>query len=233
VADQYWTWGWTEEASAGARLKPMPDPRRVSSPAPRGAGAQETLLLGTSLPRYPYSAGFDRMPLWHRFYDYLKQRERFVGLLPQWVRDAMSLQINAPDFGWGHKERMKARFPGVRFEGKPWQERLDGFKLVVIDHPLQSPLQALSSNVPTLLFWDPNLWPSRPAAKPALEALRVGGMLHDTVEAAAAQAAWILKDPMKWWRSENVQQSRAEFCKIYAKSDPNWAKLWIKAAQEI
>jgi len=121
----------------------------------------------------------------------------------------------------------------VRFEDAPWTERLDRFRLIVVDNPRRSPAQALALNIPTIWFWNPAMWKSRPIAAAALDALRRGGILHDDPESAAAKTAEALKDPAAWWRAGSIQQARAEFIRYFAKNDPGWAGLWIKAAQEI
>lgn len=233
VADEYWTWGWDEPNAGGASLKPMPHPAFLPRPLKSKAKpGDETALVCASLPRYPYVAGFDHMPLWHRFYDYLKERERFVAALPQWARDTLNVHLADADLGWGHKQRLAARFPTLRFETAPWAKRLDHIKLLVIDNPGGS-AESLSLNVPTVLFWDPALWKSRACAASLLNSLKRCGILHDDPEAAAAKTALALRDPLSWWQSAPVQQARAEFCRLYARSDPDWAKLWIKAAQEL
>ena len=36
----------------------------------------------------------------------------------------------------------------------------------------------------------------------------------------------IWKDPMDWWRKEEVIKSRKKFCKSFALSKKNWRKVW-------
>ncbi|MBI3553492.1 MAG: hypothetical protein HY077_13435 [Elusimicrobia bacterium] len=233
VADEYWTPGWEEKGAPGAPLKPMPHPGFLPKPSnPKAKPGDETALVCYSLPRYPYVWGFDHGPVWHRFYDYLRQRERFVAALPQWARDTLNIHVEQADMGWGHKERLARSFPMLRYETEPWTGRLERIKLLVLDNP-ESAAKALALNLPTVLFWDPELWRTRASLSSMLNAFKRCGILHDGPDAAAAKTALVLKDPLSWWRGAELQQTRADFCRLYARSDPDWANLWIKAAQEM
>jgi putative transferase (TIGR04331 family) len=233
IADEHWTWGWTAAAPAGARSRPMPNPRLWRSPNGRAHAGTDLAYVGTSFARYPYLFFLALMPASHRFTDYLKWRDDFIAALPAAALDRLNVHLYNLDLGWGHREHLSERFPGLRFETTPWTRRLDHIGLLIIDHPITSLHEALGRDVPTILFWDPALWNMRAAARPAFDALRRAGILYDTPEAAAAKAAQVIADPTAWWAGAEVQSARAKFCAAYALGAPDWAQRWSKAAQEL
>lgn len=235
IADEYWTWGWTEPSSAAApaRVRPLPNPR-LSRPAVRRPG-DGWLLVTHAIPRFGYTFYFCNVPVWPRYPDYLAQRERFVAALPDAERARMSVRLPVEDFGWDMSARLELRWPGLGFEAarEPLPERIARARLVVVDHPQTSWLECLASGVPTLLFWDPVLWRMRPSALGVFDDLRKAGILCDTPEEGARRAAEVLKDPEAWWDGAEVQGAVARFRAGWARSSPDWAAQWAAAAKEL
>lgn len=227
VADEYWTWGWKDERG-GAALKPLPMPRLSSLRRHPPASGGDLLLVCNSMPRYPYSYYFANVPVWHRFERHLEERRRFVERLPQALRQRLRVRLAKDDFGWGQRRRLEARCPGLGFdeENIPWPKRLESIRLAVIDQPQSTYLESLAADVPTVLFWTPELWNMRAEALPAFELLRRAGILYNDPESAAEQVASVWGDPASWWAREEVQSARREFCARFALADPNWERAW-------
>ncbi|MBI4375865.1 MAG: hypothetical protein HY549_05380 [Elusimicrobia bacterium] len=227
IADEYWTWGWSDESAGGARLKPMPHPRVSRRPVARRSTG-DWVLAGHAAPRYPYSFYFMNMPVWHRYMDYIRGQHRFIAALPERARRTLQVRLPGEDFGWELRRRLKDLFPALSLDpgAIPWEKRLRGLKLVVVDNPQTTYLEALSANLPTVLFWDPALWQMRDSALPWLDELRQTGILHDDAEAAAAHVGRIFDNPWSWWSASAVQEARRRFCGRYAGGRPDWHKIW-------
>lgn len=229
VADQYWTWGWSDGAK---NLRPMPNPRLWRPRPAKPETGRELALICCSLPRYPYFFYFANMPVSHRFEEYLAERERFIAALPETARRALNVHLYPLDLGWDDRGRLAERFPGLRFEASPWSRRLSSIGLLIVDHPQTSLFEGLALDVPTLAFWNPVLWRNRPEAQEALDDLRGAGILQDGPQAAAAKAAAIASDPRSWWDEAGVRQARERFRRRFALGNPEWPRLWAAAAEE-
>lgn len=232
IADHYWTWGWTEPSSPGqpARVAPIPH-GRLSRGARRG-GAEGWLMIAHALPRFGYTFYFCNVPAWHRYPEYLEQRERFVAALSDESRGRLSVRLPVEDFGWDMRPRLERRWPGLRLEGAeaPMLRRAASARLVVIDHPQTSWLECLAADIPTLLFWDPALWRMREGARGALDSLRAAGVLCDSPEEAARRAEKILPDPEGWWNEPAVRRAVETFRAGWALGSSDWAARWAAGA---
>lgn len=240
IADQYWNWGWgrSEFSEGSAMLKPMPNPILTyagGKPESSRDKQADCLLICASTTRYPYAFYFGAMPVWHRFEDYLEERKRFIAGLPPPAFSRLLVRLHASDVGWDQRVRLTARFPELRFDNvnDPWIDRLDRFSLVIIDHPQTSFLQALAFNIPTVLFWNPELWKMRSGVESDLDVLRQAGVLFDTPEDAARKVAQVIENPRSWWEDRKVQDARAKFCARYANSSKDWAGIWWRELRAI
>jgi putative transferase (TIGR04331 family) len=165
--------------------------------------------------------------------DYFEWQQRFLGALPNQIRQTMLLRSRENDFGWGTRARILDAFPEVRGddEGK-YQERLKTSRILVADYPGTTFLEAMTANVPTVLFWDRQRWEMREEAEPYFQELREAGILSDSPEAAAAHTASIFEDTWEWWDSQEVQDARRRLLDRYGFGRKDWVKCWAEALRE-
>jgi len=127
-----------------------------------------------------------------------------------------------------HKDICK-RFAEVRWdEDVPFYQSLQRCRLAVIDNPETPAIEALSANVPTILFWDPARWEMRDEAQPYFCGLRKVGILWDFPEQAAAKVQAVYDDPSWWWSNE-VQEARQAFAKTFALVAHDWTDRWVRS----
>jgi putative transferase (TIGR04331 family) len=93
-------------------------------------------------------------------------------------------------------------------------------------------LEALTCNVPTVLFWSEDTWVARPEAGEVIAVLRESGILHDSPEAAARTVSVVLAEPGEWWFSARVQTARAAFLSRYGLRSENWVGDWARLLSE-
>jgi putative transferase (TIGR04331 family) len=115
----------------------------------------------------------------------------------------------------------------------PFQESLMNCKLFVCDHLGSVYAEALSLNVPTILFWDPESHIHRTEAHRYLENLHAVEILHDSPESAASKVCEVYDNVDNWWNDRERQLARLDFCDRYAKNSPNAIDEWINEFRKI
>jgi len=98
--------------------------------------------------------------------------------------------------------------------------------VVVIDHLSTTFLEALTINVPTILFWDHTVNVLRLEAEPYFDFLKQAGILFKTPQEAAKKVNEISEDPLKWWLSKETQELKDKFCQHFALTSKDWVNVW-------
>ena len=81
-------------------------------------------------------------------------------------------------------------------------------------------LNLLSSNIPTVTFWDASFFPIEDKANPYLNELFKANILHFNYKNAASFVNKIWSNIDNWWESDFTQNARKRFVSIYS-SNPN------------
>lgn len=229
--DIFFTWGWTGSDS-GYKTIPLPNPH-LSRLRDRyeECGQNMILMIGTAMPPYHYRFDTGLKP--DDMLEYFNSRSRFVGGLSSRIREKLAFRPYQNEYGWGDLESVMGYGPIPVVSGGQLTDWMTKAGLVVIDHPHTSYLEALSLNVPTVLYWNHDIQVMRPEAEPYFQLLRDAGILYQSPEAAAAKVNQIYLDPFKWWSGEKVQQARKEFCRRFALSSSDWKRDWAEVFKKI
>ncbi|NQW67862.1 MAG: hypothetical protein HQ454_01020, partial [Acidimicrobiaceae bacterium] len=99
-------------------------------------------------------------------------------------------------------------------------------KLVIHNYLGTSWLETLAMNIPTVCFYDPQLYRPRAVVEPFFEALQRIGILHYSGKEAAKFVNSLNGDPSSWWKSAEVQEAREAFVARYANFSDNWVEAW-------
>lgn len=218
VSDRYFTWGWRNPKSP--RIQPL-SPASLYSPARKRT---HVLLTCVEYPKVVHRLHFQPMP----------------GTIQKMHRDTCAFLASFPacknllirpspnDYGWGFVEKMRETAPDASFDDRSANifDRYAQSRLVVHNYLGTGYLETLALNVPTICFFDINIYAFRREAQPLMDALEHVGILHRTGRAAALFAASLCDDPDGWWSSSEVQQARLAFIDQYANFSPNWAQQW-------
>jgi len=105
-------------------------------------------------------------------------------------------------------------------------------KIVVIDHPHTSFLNALAINNPSVLYWDHEVYLMGPEAEPYFQVLRDAGILYKDPVGAAEKINEIFDNSGEWWLSSKVQDARKGFCDRFAYARKDWLEVWVKELKE-
>lgn len=225
VCDRYFTWGWAK-TDGDPRLRDLPAPM-LSRIAPVSPG-DDILFVSTSLDLHNIRLTRDTNGAGAA--DAIERQARFLRALPGPARGHALVRLFRHDWGWSHRERLLELFPETKFDDSsvPFGRRMREARLVVVDTPSTPMLETLAEDVPCLMTWRADAWTIRPSARPYFDAFREVGVLFESPEEAAAQAARVYKDPRAWWNEPARRAARLKFTRTFALSDPDWISAWLR-----
>ena len=87
---------------------------------------------------------------------------------------------------------------------------------MVVSYNATTYLEAFTSGIPTVMFWDPTDWELSASAQPYFDLLRREGILHDDAVCCAHHVNAIWDDVSAWWTSTSVQAALDIFSGRYA-----------------
>jgi putative transferase (TIGR04331 family) len=233
VADEFLSWGWGE-GTAG--IRPMPNPKLSWLAARHRSGTRRRkpyiLFVGNITPRYHYRNW--SCPIAGQVIRYLEWQVSFLRALEPEVRKKLILRPYTIDYGWALRQRLRNACPDVNLDEPhhDYYRRLLGASLVVCDMNMTTILESLAANIPTVAFWDQELFELRSEAEPYYQRLRdVGILFHSSREAAqAVNRVW--PEVQRWWQQAEVQQVRQNFVHRYARHSPQWRSEWRRYLKE-
>lgn len=233
LCDRFHTWGWSS-AENDPKLRDLPVPKlSEAARRPRRAGPEGRDILVLTLENVRNAHHLFPHPLGWQWEDHFGDLERFLAAL-EGEAAAVALRPYPHDYGWNHRARLTARFPGLRFDAgsRPLLERARTARLVATDYPGTPFFELLACGVPSVHFWNESHWEMRAEAAPYFAALRAAGITHGSPEAAARQARAVYADPAAWWDSPAVAKARAEVVDRYCRVRPDWLRAWGEALSE-
>lgn len=226
ITDRFYSWGW-DRADCASKVIPLPAPKLIGRKLIGASNQKEGILfVATSASRYSCQFQMSNYPVW---------QSRFVVSIFEEIRAKMRVRLHHEDLGWDFAQRWTEHYPNVLIEN--WEvnflESLQNCRLYVGDHLSTTFVEAMSVDIPTILFWDPEVNLLRPEAKPYYEQLRAVGILYDTPETAAAAANSIYCDVESWWNAPDRQAVRQRFCDQFAWMTHNAINRWADEFKRI
>jgi putative transferase (TIGR04331 family) len=222
--DFLFTWGWSGDKRN--RCKPLPSPYLSSLKNTYVGEIDGVLFVGTDVVRYKHRMELVLFP--DDIEKYFNDKKKFISNLHGALKRKLMYKPRK-DVGWNEVDFIKAINPYVEILiSKSLTDWMKKFKIVVIDHPHTSFLESLTINVPTVLFWDHDIFLMRPEAWPYFQALRDVGILYKDPVGAAEKVNEIYDNPGEWWLSDKVQNVRMAFCDRFAYARKDWPDVWVK-----
>jgi len=222
--DFFFTWGWSGDKKN--KCKPLPSPY-LSCLKNTSVGKIDGLLfVGATVPRYNHRIDLDLFP--DDIEKYFNDKKIFISKLPGTLIKKLIYKPRK-DLGWNEVDFIKAINPYIEILiTKSLTDWMKKFKIVVIDHPHTAVLEALTINVPSVFFWDHDIFLMRTEAEPYFQLLRDAGILYKNPDDAARKVNEIFDGPMEWWHSNIVQNARKKFCDRFAYARKDWLDVWAR-----
>lgn len=218
VANLYLTNGW--KSSSNRHIVPVGYFRGAKKKVnPNHTG--KALLVCGNMPRFSFD--LRPMTLSSQVLEYLEDQFIFLDCLPKSLQEQIIVRLYPFDYGWEHTKRWVDRFPTVIFDegDKSMMGAAAHCRLFIGTYNATTYIEPLTSNFPTVLFWNPLHWEVKPSANPVFNQLRSAGIFHETPSSAAAHILQIWNDVPGWWHGKKVQDARKAFCDTYASHNPN------------
>ncbi len=227
AVDHFISWGWNNRQP---KVIPLPQPG-LSVPVrtkDENQTKSQIFYVGNLGPRYQLL--FQSCYLGPQALRYMEWQKKFLNSLTDATRRRLLVRLYYLDMGWSNQQRLEESVSGIKFDhcDVPFRNRLAESRLVVLDNNQTAYLEVMAMNIPTILFWDPDLWGIRKSAEPYFEQLRAAKILHDSPEAAGRFINDRLTQIESWWFARDVQEVVAEFTRQFARADRNWFKEWSR-----
>ena len=231
IADYYLTWGWTDR-SYKAKTVGLPAPFLTKfSKSVKADPSGKILFVGSLFSRYFYL--FYSVPLGPQVADDLKDQMRMVSEIKKLDSKAYSLlklRLYPGDFQWGELDRWKEMDPALdcnRASGS-FEDAVNNSRLCLMVSCSTVFVQVLAANIPSVAFLNPKYWQFHDRSSEVMNELRKAGIVHDTIESAAAHVVRVANNPSSWWLSEETQAARRKFCEQFAKTSDSFIDDWTR-----
>jgi len=222
--DIFYSWGWTDKKKSNA--KPLPSPylsRLINTYTGR---INKILMVGATVWRFKH--GIDTVLFPDDVVSYFHEKNRFLKALKRPLQNKFMYRPGK-EVGWKEIDYIMSVSPAAQIVRKKklvyWMQKA---KVVVVDHPHTSFLEALTINVPSVFYWDHEVFLMNSDAEPYFQALKDAGILYSDPVSAAEKANEIFDNPLEWWLSDKVQDVRKEFCSRFAYARRDWIDVWVK-----
>lgn len=223
LTDGFLSWGWREDGE-NRKAMPLPSPH-LSRLRDQHRGGQKIVLTECEFPRYAYR--LMSCPIAGQFKIHQSGVVDYVNSLPEALLERLVYKRYSGDFGWPSLPETLAQlqqtWPGLPPDAHEWNRRA---RLAVVTYPDTTFIEALVLNVPTIGFWDPNLWEMRSTAQSFFDALREVGVVHHDPSSAAEMTVAVYYEADEWWATSKVQEARLAFLNRYGLNIPHWREAW-------
>jgi putative transferase (TIGR04331 family) len=193
---------------------------------------KKVVFVGTDRQKYHYKFVTHTNP--EDMEQYLISKQKFFDLLNSNISSNLLYRPRLIKPVWETTEMIERLMPNVQIiREKTLVEWMQKVALVVIDHPHAAILEALSINVPSIFYWDHDVYLMNTDAEQYFQILRDTGILHLKSDSAAGLINNIWPDTQDWWMQSHRQSARKEFMDKYCKSDRNWKNQWANVFKKI
>lgn len=217
VSDLYYSWGWRRDTQ---KVKPLSPGR---SPITRVKKRRAVLLSCLELPSVPYRLTFVPMPgtiegMNACTIDFLEQLPESIPII---------IRPYPVDYGWGMPDRMQKAAPHAIVDRRSrYYDLMDASALTVHNYLGTTWLETIGLGVPTICFYDPQVYLFREEACPIIDQLHAVGILHTSGKSAAQFIIELGDRVSDWWSRPEVQSARDRFMESYFRYTPNWPEQW-------
>jgi putative transferase (TIGR04331 family) len=215
--DRYYTWGancWHSN-----KVKPMPSLRLHYTKQRLNASNNNGPIMWIATTQARYKTIAEHGLTGPHMIEYFKMQEDFYKNTCAKAKDLLLWRYcNEP---WDDKERMMEFAPNLKVQkglkdqmGKKsdFITNMKKCRLAIHTANETTYIEALSSNFPSIIFWDPERFVIHDELQYIFDFLEGAEILHYSSISASNKVNEIYQNPLEWWKSDKVQRARVMFC---------------------
>ena len=174
------------------------------------------LIVTVTFPRYTFD--LRSFALAGEMLGYLEDLFSFYSNLDCRVQRDSVVRLMPNDYGWKIRDRWLERHPSAKLdEGTvPIKKLAKKTRLFISTYNATTFNESLAANIPTVIFWDENVWETAEWTISDFNMLKSVGIFHETPHSAALHVTAVWDDVARWWLDPKVQAVRENFCRKYA-----------------
>ena len=219
IADTFLSWGWSDtDEPKVRRLGMMKDP--VLDESSGSQASRVVLVMGNETTQV---ASLSSSALSSQFLDYMGDQVRFVEALDRRVREVLLIRLSRYDLDWCFGKRLADQLPDVELDDgfRPVLDLLGDARLYVATNNGTTFLESIFLDVPTVMFWDTELWGLTSTARSAFDRLSAAGVFFEDPVRAAEHVSEIWDDVSSWWADPDVREAVGEFSFQFCRRSPD------------
>ena len=220
IVEQFYTWGW-EEVDA----KYLPHPKLITNKT-KYKKSDSILLPLTGNPRYL-----------HRFQDqffstlnikYENNIYSFLDQISENTKKYILIRHYPQYYGWALDKKIEKKYPFIQVDNlqADFSTTLSSTKVVIALNLSTTYLEALSRNIPTLIYVDKELYRFRKLSQVHIDKLHDKKIVFYDMASLVEHLEVIYDEIDIWWYRKDIQCTVKDFCDTYAKTSMNWTKNW-------
>lgn len=212
TSDKFLTWGWTND-----NKKHIPSFLFKFARTKSLKSDKKSLLL----VQFPLGLNVLESKLNFQPDLYFKNQIKFIKTLDTNLFENIIIRLSSATTNPIHLDAKKFNdyFPELEIDLGETNllELINKSKLTVFSYDSTGILENLSSNNPTLAFWQHGLEHLNDSAKEDYHILVEAGIIHLSPESIGKKVNEVWDNVELWWESSLVQDARAQFCSKYAR----------------
>ena len=221
------SWGWSEQDFYKNNIKPLPSPYLTKFSKKKIKLSNKLILAGTK--EYLYSYRFSSLPQPLERLNSLKEKKQFIQNLNPNLLSFLDYYIYPDEINsFTNSKYIANEFPVLNIKKSSLVNNIFQTKLLVLDHPGTTLNIALSSNIPTICFFNLESWDICDQAKPYFELLLKANIIFYSGLETAEKVNEIWDNVDKWWGQKDVVNARNLWVNKFAHANINWRIKWIK-----
>jgi len=215
ISDTYWTWGWKEDIKTYPIGVCKHLPKYNPSPS-----KLKILYVLMELNRYVYiNYGGVHSSQW---IDYCNLHLDTISTLKSKSFDIV-LRTKPRSNCWDSQKRFSSL--NLPFDSTPsFHSCVCRYNLIISTYNAGTYLETMAMNVPTIIYWDPRMWPLRDSALPYFNLLiDCDVFVSIPLKLVSVLADIESKGVFCWWNEQHRQDSIYQFMSQYAQVNSNYA----------
>jgi putative transferase (TIGR04331 family) len=163
-------------------------------------------IVCLDMPRYAFD--LRSMPIGCQILEYFRNQKIFYSNLSPELQLKLRVKLYPVDYGWLSEHNLRNFYPdSIKESSGDLINSFYNHKLFIGTYNATTYLEALAINIPTILFWDKNIWTLNKESIPYFALLEEAGVFYESPYAAAKAIEEIWDDVNGWWDSPKVQSA--------------------------